>query len=101
MFFKLAPVIRKPPPGTGRMNMPGLSGGLGLTEATSNVNGVVAGCPKTLPARQNQRLRPGNVVFIADVETNRRAQTPSPFPPLLRACEKTPPLHGGFARTFA
>jgi hypothetical protein len=47
------------------MNIPGTSGALGFTEATSKLDGVAGACPDTPPANHNQRLPDTTVLTLA------------------------------------
>jgi hypothetical protein len=48
--------------------MPGTSGGLRLTEATSKVNGLARGWPNAIGAVHTQRATPRGIVFGSERE---------------------------------
>src|SRR5580658_8128697 len=70
-FCKVDPVIRKPPPGRKRLNVPE-SGALGFTEATSNFTCVAGDWPNTCPATQNHQI-PNDTVFVR-IDNQRRTE---------------------------
>src|SRR5579884_692014 len=63
-FFSVAPVIRNPPPPSGRTTAPDTSGGLALIEATSNVSRLAACWPNPLPAETKRTAAPAHTAFI-------------------------------------
>src|ERR1041385_8377088 len=74
-FLKLAPVTFRLPPGRGLMNMLETSGGLGLTEATSNVDCVADAWPKTSRAKHTQRIKSPTVLILFSSSVDSRSDS--------------------------